>query len=42
MIGTTEIVLIVLGILILFGGKNVSKIAKKFAKNLNELRNFKI
>ncbi|MAE42734.1 twin-arginine translocase TatA/TatE family subunit [Candidatus Woesearchaeota archaeon] len=42
MIGTMEIVLIVIAILVLFGGKETSKTVKKIGKTINEFRKFKV
>ena len=42
MLGTTEIVLIVLVILLLFGAKNSKKIIKEISKIIMEIRSLKI
>ena len=38
MIGTTEIVLIVLAILLLFGGRKIPELARGFGTAVNEFR----
>jgi len=42
MIGITEIVLIVIAALLMFGGEDAGKIVKKIGKVVKEMRNFKI
>ena len=39
MIGTTEIVLIVLAILLLFGGKKIPELARSLGSSLKEFKN---
>ena len=42
MIGTSELVLITIAIVVLFGGKETSKIVKTIVKAINEFRKMRI
>ena len=42
MIGATELILIIIAALLMFGGKDAAKMAKKIGKTINEMRNFKL
>jgi len=42
MIGSTELIVIVIALLIMFGGKDIQKIMKNFFKAVNKARDFKI
>lgn len=42
MIGATEIVLIVIAAILMFGGKDATKMAKKIGNVVKEMRNFRL
>jgi len=42
MIGITEIILIIIAALLMFGGKDAAKMAKKIGKVVREMMNFRI
>lgn len=42
MIGATEIVLIVIAAILMFGGKDAAKMAKKIGNVVKEMRNFRL
>lgn len=42
MIGATELILIAIAAMVMFGGKDTSKIAKKIGNAVKEFRKFRI